>query len=102
MLPLIRLSFPDVAGSKVHDDFPLQGGSGRRRIIAADEDKAVVAFVMDTLRQEGFALRSIPEMESELPADVPALREPFTAGELRAVVSSLLDREADDKLAASL
>ena len=34
--------------------------------------------------------RSTPATEAQLPADVPILREPFTANELRAVVGSLL------------
>jgi DNA-binding response OmpR family regulator len=115
---------------------------GRPRIVVADEDPAVVAFVIDTLRQEGNAVfhaydalsamqlafsldichlmisntrvdglpgielilqlrqqlptlpivylanvgRSTPEVEARLPKDVPILREPFTAEELRAVV----------------
>jgi DNA-binding response OmpR family regulator len=36
--------------------------------------------------------RSTPEMEAELPSDVPILRVPFTAGELRAKVQALLTR----------
>ena len=35
--------------------------------------------------------RSTPEIEGELPQDVPILREPFTADELRAVVAPLLN-----------
>lgn len=35
---------------------------------------------------------STPEVERQLPADVPILREPFTANELRMVVGSLLTR----------
>ena len=34
--------------------------------------------------------RSTPEMEAELPPDVPILRVPFTAEELRANVDALL------------
>jgi DNA-binding NarL/FixJ family response regulator len=34
--------------------------------------------------------RSTPAIEAQLPANVPILREPFTADELRALVSSLL------------
>ena len=34
--------------------------------------------------------RSSPELERELPADVPILREPFTAEELRSRVDALL------------
>jgi DNA-binding response OmpR family regulator len=34
--------------------------------------------------------RSTPAIEAKLPRDVPILREPFTAGELRAVVATLL------------
>jgi DNA-binding NtrC family response regulator len=120
--------------------------AGRRRVIVADEDPKVVAFIIETLRQDGnavfhaydglsaielaFALdevhlvitntrvnslpgielvqllrkrlpelpflyianidRSTPAIEAQLPADVPILREPFTAEEVRAVVASLL------------
>jgi DNA-binding response OmpR family regulator len=35
--------------------------------------------------------RSTPEIEAQLPPDVPILREPFTAEELRATVAPLLD-----------
>ena len=35
--------------------------------------------------------RSTPEIESRLPADVPIIREPFTAEELRTMVEKLLD-----------
>jgi DNA-binding response OmpR family regulator len=38
-----------------------------------------------------------PKIESELPSDVPILREPFTAAELRAAVNALLGgRPADE------
>jgi DNA-binding response OmpR family regulator len=35
--------------------------------------------------------RSTPEAEAHLPADVPILREPFTAQDLRAAVAAQLD-----------
>ena len=35
---------------------------------------------------------STPEIEGELPANVPILREPFTADDLRAMVGRLLNR----------
>ena len=40
--------------------------------------------------------RSTPAIEAKLPRDVPILREPFTADQLRAVVNKLLavEREA--------
>ena len=38
--------------------------------------------------------RSTPEIEAQLPADVPIIREPFTAEELRATVAPLLDGNA--------
>jgi DNA-binding response OmpR family regulator len=118
------------------------------RIIVADEDPAMVAFVIEALRRDGNAVfhaydalsaaqlaisldvchllisntrvegaagidlilqlrqrlpslpivylanigRSPPEVETQLPTDVPVLREPFTADELRAVVRPLLAR----------
>ena len=122
----------------------------RRRIIVADEDPKVVAFIVLLLRQDGHAVfhaydglaaielalslqqvdlvisdtrvgglpgvsliyqlrshlpdlpimyianidRSTPALEAKLPRDVPILREPFTADELRAMVNRLLrDRE---------
>jgi DNA-binding NtrC family response regulator len=34
--------------------------------------------------------RSTPAIEAKLPRDVPVLREPFTADELRSIVSALL------------
>jgi DNA-binding response OmpR family regulator len=37
--------------------------------------------------------RSTPELEAQLPADVPILREPFTPIELRALVRALLSRD---------
>ena len=119
---------------------------GRRRILVADEDPKVVAFIVQTLRQDGHAVfhahdglsatelafaidevhlvitntrvsgtpgielvyllrsrlpnlpvmyianidRSTPAIEAKLPRDVPILREPFTADQLRELVGSLL------------
>jgi DNA-binding response OmpR family regulator len=121
------------------------------RIVVADDDPAVVSFVMQTLRNDGHAIfhaydglsavelafaldqcdlvisntkvdgvagvelinqlrhqqptlpilylantgRSTLEIESRLPPNVPILREPFTADELRSAVSPLLDGKAD-------
>jgi DNA-binding response OmpR family regulator len=118
----------------------------RPRIIIADEDPGVVAFVMATLREDGNAVfhaydalsaiqlaysldichllisntkvdglpgieliwqlrerlpkipilylanigHSSPKIESQLPDDVPILREPFTAEELLAAVKLLM------------
>jgi DNA-binding response OmpR family regulator len=120
----------------------------RPRVVVADEDHVIVAFVIDVLRKDGNAVfhaydalsaaqlavsldachllisntrvegvagvdliyqlrqrqpklpilylantgRSTPEVEACLPADVPILREPFTADELRAVVRPLLSQ----------
>ena len=117
-----------------------------RYIVVADEDRAVVNFVIETLLSDGHAVfqaydgesaiqlalglkvcdlvisnarvggitgpeliddlrehlpslpimylanpdHAGPEVERQLPADVPILREPFSADELRAAVSSLL------------
>lgn len=117
-----------------------------RYILVADEDPAVVEFVIRTLRHDGHAVfhaydgrsavqlayalrrcdlvisntqvdgmpgvmlirqlrhdrptqaimylanvgKSTPELERELPQDVPILREPFTAEQLRAAVAPLL------------
>lgn len=116
------------------------------RIVVADEDPAMVAFVIETLRKDGNAVfhaydalsaaqlalaldvchllisntrvegsagidlilqlrrrmpalpmvylanigRSSPEVEAQLPANVPILREPFSADELRATVRPML------------
>jgi two-component system OmpR family response regulator len=38
--------------------------------------------------------RSTPEIERQLPPDVPILREPFTAEELRSQVAAMLDVSA--------
>lgn len=118
----------------------------RPRIIVADEDPGVVAFVIETLREDGNAVfhaydalsavqlafsldvchllisntrveglagvelirqlrerlpkipvlyvanrgRSSPDLEARLPPDVPILREPFSAEELRALVNPFL------------
>jgi len=118
----------------------------RPRIVVADEDPAVVAFVIETLRKEGNAVfhaydalsavqlaysldvchllisntkveglpgvdlirqlrerlpaipilylanvgRSSPEVEAQLPDDVPILREPFTEAELIAFAQRLM------------
>ncbi|CAN5791404.1 hypothetical protein BH24GEM1_BH24GEM1_02850 [soil metagenome] len=35
--------------------------------------------------------RSTPELEAQLPSDVPILRHPFTADQLRSAVKALLD-----------
>ena len=123
---------------------------GRRRILVADEDPKVVAFIIQTLREDGHTVfhaydglsatelaftlgqeahlvisntqvqglpgielvymlrnrlpnlpilyianidRSTPAIEAKLPRDVPILREPFTAEQLRALVNPLLDGE---------
>jgi DNA-binding response OmpR family regulator len=121
-------------------------GTACRYIVVADEDRAVLNFVMRTLTRDGHAVfqaydgrsaigqatglkvcdlvvsntrvggiagptliaelrrylpsvpvlylahpdHSTPEIERQLPPDVPILREPFTANELRVVVGSLL------------
>ena len=121
------------------------------RIVVADEDPAMVAFVIQTLREDGNAVfhaydalsatqltlaldachllisntkvqgaagvelinqlrrrmpalpmvylanvgRSSPEIEAQLPEDVPILREPFTADELRALVRPMLARRPE-------
>lgn len=44
--------------------------------------------------------RSTPEVERQLPPNVPILREPFTADELRAAVVELLSRDHDQALQA--
>ena len=118
-----------------------------RYILVADEDPAVVAFVIRTLRDDGHAVfhaydgrsavelvyalrqcdlvisntrvdgipgidlirqlrhdrptqpiaylanigRSSPEIEAQLPTNVPIIREPFTADELRAALAPLLN-----------
>ena len=118
-----------------------------RHIIIADEDPAMVEFVVTTLRNDGHAVfhaydvlsatqlalgleychlvisntkvqgadgvelmlylrkikpnlpiiylanigKSPPEAEAQLPADIPILREPFTAETLRATVLAMLD-----------
>jgi DNA-binding NtrC family response regulator len=123
----------------------------RRRIVVADEDPKIVAFIMNTLRKDGFTVfhaydglsatelafaidevalvitntrvtgmpgvdlvhllrsrlpnmpilyianidRSTPAIEDRLPRNVPILREPFTADQLREVVGSLLARKQD-------
>jgi DNA-binding response OmpR family regulator len=121
-----------------------------RHIIVADEDRAVVASIIATLREDGHAVfhaydalaatelafvlepcdlvlsntrvegsdgvellvqlrrkrpavpiiylannsRSTAEIERQLPADVPILREPFTAEKLRAAVNAMLNGKA--------
>jgi two-component system, cell cycle sensor histidine kinase and response regulator CckA len=121
-----------------------------RHIIVADEDRAVVAFIIKTLREDGHAVfhaydvlaatqlvfaldpcdlvlsdtkvegadgvelvvqlrrkrpnvpiiylanngRSTSEIERQLPAGVPILRDPFTAEKLRAMVNEMLDGKA--------
>jgi DNA-binding NtrC family response regulator len=120
--------------------------TGRRRVLIADEDPKIVAFIINTLRDDGHAIfhaydglsaaelafsldvvhlvitntnvqgvpgielvyqlrirlpdlpilyianidRSTPAIEAKLPRDVPIIREPFTAEQLRALVSDLL------------
>jgi len=122
-------------------------GKPVRHIIVADEDPAVVAFILHLLRQDGHVVfhaydamsasqlagalqhcdllisntkvvgadgvelirelrgkrptlpilylanigRSTPELEAKLPPDIPIIREPFTAEQLRAAIESLLD-----------
>ena len=125
-------------------------GPAARHIVVADEDRAVVAFIIKTLREDGHAVfhaydvlaatqlafalnpcdlvlsdtkvegadgvelvvqlrrkrpqvpiiylanngRSTPEKERQLPADVPILREPFTAEKLREAVNAMLNGKA--------
>jgi DNA-binding response OmpR family regulator len=134
---------------------PQSGIFDRLRIVVADEDPKVVAFVIDTLRADGHAVfhaydvlaavqlaavqlavalepcdlllsntrvqdvdgvdlihrlrqkrpnlpilylanagRSTPEVEAQLPGNVPILREPFTEQELRSAVTGLLEGES--------
>jgi DNA-binding response OmpR family regulator len=133
-------------GSKVLQMSPRARGRTGRYIVVADEDKAVLGLVMETLLDDGHAvfqaydglsavqlavglktcdlvisnsrvggapgidliheLRellprlpilylanngwSTPELEAPLPGDVPILREPFTADELRTAVRPLV------------
>ena len=42
--------------------------------------------------------RSTPAIEAKLPRDVPILREPFTADQLRALVNKLLAAEREATL----
>ena len=121
------------------------------RVLVADEDPKIVAFIIETLREDGLAVfhaydmlsatqlafaldkvhlvitntrvsgapgvefvnvlrsrlpnlpimyianvdRSTPAIEDRLPRNVPIIREPFTAEQLRAVVTSLLAGEPD-------
>ena len=44
--------------------------------------------------------RSTPELERRLPVDIPILREPFSADELRRVVRALLTRPVSGRNAA--
>jgi DNA-binding response OmpR family regulator len=125
-------------------------GPAARHIVVADEDRAVVAFIIKTLREDGHAVfhaydvlaatqlafalnpcdlvlsdtkvegadgvelvvqlrrkrpqvpiiylandgRSTPEIERQLPADVPIIREPFTAQKLRTAVNAMLNGKA--------
>jgi DNA-binding response OmpR family regulator len=41
--------------------------------------------------------RSTPEIEAELPADVPVVREPFTREKLRTAVNAMLDGKQDGR-----
>ena len=127
-----------------------------RYVLVADEDPSVVAFVIRTLRDEGYVVfhaydghsavelafalrrcdliitntkvngipgldlirelrknrpaqpiiyiansgRSAPEIERQLPPDVPILREPFGADELRAVVAKVARHSAKHRAPA--
>jgi DNA-binding NtrC family response regulator len=124
--------------------------ASRRRILVADEDPKIVSFIIQSLRQDGYAVfhaydglsatelafaldqvhlvisntkvnglpgidlvyllrqrlpllpilyianidRSTPAIEAQLPSDVPIIREPFTADELRTLVATLLEGKA--------
>lgn len=123
--------------------------ASRRRVVVAEEDPKVIGFIVETLREDGFAVfhaydglsatelafaldavhmvitntrvgglpgvelvyllrtrlpnlpvlyianidRSTPAIESKLPRDVPILREPFTANDVRSMVGPLLTAE---------
>jgi hypothetical protein len=76
-----------------------------RHIIVADEDPKVATFIIETLRFATVARpcgiylanigRSSPALEAKLPTDVPILREPFTADELRASVNSTFNKQCN-------
>ena len=130
---------------------PRATGFDCRYIVVADEDRAILNFVIETLSNDGHAVfqaydgqsairlavglkvcdlvisntrvdgiassqiiaelrkhlpavpvlylanpdHSTPALERELPADVPILREPFSANELCVVVHSLLQQRGD-------
>jgi DNA-binding NtrC family response regulator len=135
-LKALQMSSPSVADLARH-----------QRVLVADEDPKIVAFIIETLREDGYAVfhaydglsatelafalgtechlvitntrvdglpgvelvymlrtrmpnlpmmyianidRSTPAIEAKLPRDVPILREPFTAEDLRAIVGPLL------------
>lgn len=81
---------------------------GRRRIIVADEDRAVEgvdgALLIQRLRKDrpevpiiylANAGRSTPEVEASLPSGVLIIREPFAAAKFRAAVKAKRDGKAD-------
>jgi hypothetical protein len=85
----------------------------------ADEDRAVVSYIVKTLRDDGHivfhaydvlsavqlalelpiclanACRSTPEVEASLPSGVLIIREPFAAAKFRAAVKAKRDGKAD-------
>lgn len=150
---LLRLATPGcLSGSKAHSEYPPGDDlTGVPRILVADDDHKVVAFIIETLRKDRLAVfhaydmlsatqlafaidkvhlvitntkvggapgiefvnvlrtrlpalpilyianmdRSTPAIEARLPRNVPILREPFTAEQLRTLVTSPLEGEPD-------
>jgi DNA-binding response OmpR family regulator len=70
----------------------VEGIDGVGLIVRLRKDRPEVPIVY--LANTG---RSTPEVEAQLPPDVPIIREPFTAAKLRAVVNAKLDGKGDGK-----
>lgn len=67
----------------------VEGADGVELVVQLRRKRPAVPIIY--LASDG---RSTPEIEHELPADVPILREPFTAEKLRAAVNAMLEGKA--------
>ena len=70
----------------VLSDTRVEGADGIELVVQLRLKRPQVPIIY--LANEG---RTTPEVERQLPADVPILREPFTAEKLRAAVNAMLD-----------
>jgi DNA-binding response OmpR family regulator len=86
VLAATQLAFALEPCDLVLSDTRVEGADGVELVVQLRRKRPQVPIIY--LANEG---RSTAEVERQLPADVPILREPFTAEKLRAAVNAMLD-----------